>query len=70
MNTTTTRSQSQDSSGVTRKMRLGRLLATGALICAIIACISNLSKSESPATVESVFAEGNRSRPGGHCFVN
>lgn len=64
MNTTTTaRSYSQDSSSANRKMRLGRLLVVGVLMCAVIACISNLSKSETPTTVESVFAEAVRPSP-------
>lgn len=64
MNTTpTTRSYSKDSSSATRKTRFGRLLVVGILMCAVIACISNLSRSETPTAVESVFAEAVRPSP-------
>ena len=64
MNTTpTTRSYSKDSSSATRKTRFGRLLVVGILMCAVIACISNLSRSETPTAVESVFAEVVRPSP-------
>lgn len=67
MNATTNRNSSSLGSNSTSKPHGSRLLAIGALACMIIFCIASQSRcqsrSETPATVESMFAQAVRPAP-------
>ena len=63
MSAITTSPQHYGITNATRGARLGRLVGMVGLTFAIILGFSNLSKSESPATIESIFVEAVQPTP-------